>query len=87
MLQTVSVALPKKLVARIDEKVKEGGYASRAEFVRAVLRKLLIFESAEEVNLSPEAVRRYNRMIDEIEKGKNIYKAESLEDFFEQLSK
>ena len=37
-MQTVNISLPPKLAEKLDQIVKGEGYASRSEFIRALLR-------------------------------------------------
>ena len=74
---------------KIDEQAEKYDYTSRSEFLRQLLREVVLrarisFEE-EEVELSPAAVKRYNKMIEDIRGGKNVYRAESKEEFLKQL--
>lgn len=66
------------------------GFSSLQESVRLFLRKLadgvvgVKFE--EEVKLSAKAVRRYNKILKDIEEGKNIYEAKDVDDLIRQLN-
>ena len=66
------------------------GFSSLQESVRLFLRKLadgvvgVRFE--EEVRLSPAAEKRYNKILDDIESGKEkIYSAKNVDDLMKQL--
>ena len=38
-MTTLSISLPNQITTRIDVEVKKQGYATRSEFIRALLRK------------------------------------------------
>jgi metal-responsive CopG/Arc/MetJ family transcriptional regulator len=52
-MQTVNISLPKILTQKIDKVVVQEGYASRSEFVRALIRFYLLSEKKEEITLMP----------------------------------
>lgn len=66
------------------------GFSSLQESVRLFLRKLadgvvgVKFEG--EVKLSAKAVKRYNKILKDIEEGKNIYEAKDVDDLIRQLN-
>lgn len=68
------------------------GLSSLQEAVRIFLRKLaerrigISLEEAEEaVQLSPRAIRRYNKMTEDFKKGRNIHTAKSVDDLMKQM--
>lgn len=52
-MQTVNISLPKSLATKIDTIVRREGYASRSEFIRALIRFYLLLERKEEIELMP----------------------------------
>ncbi|HEX6976842.1 MAG TPA: hypothetical protein VF185_00595 [Patescibacteria group bacterium] len=73
------------------EAAKEHGFSSLQEAVRVILTKFakreISFNVGEPViHLSPKAVKRYNKILDEIDKGKNVYRAESIDDLMKHLN-
>ena len=40
-MTTITISLPKAIAKKIDEKTKEGGFATRSEFVRNLIRQYL----------------------------------------------
>lgn len=70
----LQVPLDKKLRDQASYVASKMGFSSLQEIVRVFLNKIavgkinLTFE--EPVQLSPKAIKRYNKMIDEIESGK-----------------
>ncbi len=52
-MQTVNISLPEKLAKKIDSVVTREGYASRSEFIRALVRFYLLAEREEEIKLLP----------------------------------
>jgi antitoxin component of RelBE/YafQ-DinJ toxin-antitoxin module len=68
------------------------GFSSLQEMVRVFLNRLSnqaisisFTKDQPAVQLSAKANRRYSKMIDDIEKGKNVYKAKDVDDFIRQL--
>ena len=66
--------MSKELRNKAASSAQKMGFSSLQETVRVFLRQLAEEEVKvrfeETVKLSPKAIRRYNKMIDEIEKGK-----------------
>jgi antitoxin component of RelBE/YafQ-DinJ toxin-antitoxin module len=66
------------------------GFSSLQESVRLILRKLANRElkvSIHEETLSPEAEARYEKIVKDIEAGKNVTKTKNLDEFFRLLKK
>lgn len=65
------------------------GFSSLQEAVRILLKKLanrqLTINIEETIQLSPNAVKRYDKMLDGIEKGINTYEAKDTIDLMRQL--
>lgn len=70
----LQVPISKQLRDQAASKAKKMGFSSLQETVRVFLRQLaeeeIKIQFEETIKLSPKAVRRYNKMIDEIETGK-----------------
>lgn len=87
---TLQVPISKDIKIAAQEKAEAMGFSSLQEAVRLFLNKLSIgaldfgFEE-KEVQLSKKAIKRYNKIIDEIETGKGVYKVKSINDLFDQL--
>ena len=43
-MTTITISLPKTTAKKVDEKTKEGGFATRSEFIRNLLRQYLTQE-------------------------------------------
>ena len=73
-----------------EQQALSQGFSSLQEAVRIFLKKLaqgaigIAFEK-EVIQLSPRAIRRYDRILKDIEEGKNIYEAKSVDDLMQQL--
>lgn len=70
----LQVPISKQLRDQATSSAQKMGFSSLQETVRVFLRKLaeeeIKIQFEETVKLSPKAIRRYNKMIDEIEQGK-----------------
>lgn len=66
------------------------GFSSLQEAVRIFLNKMarqqIEIQLTESVQLSPKAIKRYNKIIDDIDKGKNVYEAKDLNDLMRKLN-
>ncbi len=76
-----------------EEAAREQGYSSLQDAIRIYLHKLArreikvqLQEQFPPVQLSKKAIKRYNKMDEDFEKGKNIYVAESVDDLMDQLN-
>lgn len=75
-----------------EKQARAQGFSSLQDAVRFFLKKLakgalgITFEEEKVVKLSPRAIKRYNKMLDEIEKGKNVYRAKDVDDLMRQLN-
>ncbi len=45
----------------------------------------MTFKEPEAVQLSPKAIKRYNKITEDFKKGKNVYTAKSVDDLMDQL--
>lgn len=92
MRTVLQVPLNIDLRKEAEKQALAQGFSSLQEAVRVFLKKLsqgamgLIYKDEETVRLSPRAIRRYNRILKEIEEGKNIYAAKSVDDLMKQLN-
>lgn len=70
----LQVPINKNLRDKAASKAAKMGFSSLQEAVRVILNKVaegeLSIRFEETVQLSPKAIKRYNKMIDEIESGK-----------------
>lgn len=70
------------------EAIKKG-FSTLQDAVRFILTKLakgvLDFNIEETVQLSEKAIKRYEKMTKDFEKGKNIYHAKDVDDLMRQL--
>src|SRR3989338_9284028 len=88
----LQIPLSKELRQSAEKASENLGFFSLQETVRVLLTKLssgqmsITFEERfPEERLSAKAARRYDKMIEEMKSGKNVYKAESVNDFLKQL--
>ena len=92
-MKTVNLQVPMSEELRLaaQEAALEQGFSSLQEAVRIFLSKLaertisVVFAPKAE-KLSPTAEKRYLKMLKDIDSGKNWYKANSPEEFLEQIS-
>lgn len=75
-----------------ERQALEQGFSSLQEAVRVFLKKLaqgamgITFEEEEAVQLSPRAIKRYNKILKDIEEEKDIYEAKNVNDLMQQLN-
>jgi len=88
----LQVPMSKSLKTTAEAAAHDYGFSSLQETVRIFLKKLAektieinFIEKPKPVQLSAKAIKRYNKMIDDIEKGRNIYQAKDADDFMAQL--
>ena len=87
---TLQVPMSTQLREQAEKQAFEQGFSSLQEAVRLFLSKLakgsfdITFEKS--IQLSPKAIKRYDKMIDEVEKGLNVYKAKDVDDLMRQLN-
>jgi len=69
---------------------EEMGFSSLQEVVRVFLSKMAAgkvnVNLEEVVQLSPGAIKRYNKILDDIKEGKNLYEAKDVDDLMRQLN-
>ena len=74
-----------------EKQALEQGFSSLQEAVRVFLKKLsqgamgITFEEEESVQLSPRAIKRYNKISEDFKKGKNVHTAKNVDDLIKQL--
>lgn len=83
--------MPLELRTRAEAVSVEMGFSSLQDYIRLILKKTLIGElgvyvGPKPVVLSPGNARRYDKMIEDINSGKEmVYRAEDAEDLLDQL--
>lgn len=86
---TLQVPMSADLRREAEKQAIEQGFSSLQEAVRLLLTKmargLLNIEVNQPVQLSSKAIKRYNKVLDDIEKGKNLYKAKDVDDLMKHL--
>lgn len=75
----LQVPIDKNIRDQAASKAKYMGFSSLQEIIRLFVNRVakgeINFTFEETVQLSPKAIKRYNKMINEIEAGKNISKS------------
>lgn len=94
MQKTVlQVPVSKQLKDDAEKAAFEQGFSSLQEILRIFMKKLankninFSFKEEEVVQLSKKSEKRYLKAMEDLKKGKNIYKAKDIDDFLEQMSK
>lgn len=86
----LQVPIKKDVRKRAATVAEEMGFSSLQEAVRVFLNKLAVGEMnirfEETVQLSPRATKRYDKILDDIKKGKNLYEAKDVDDLMRQLN-
>lgn len=92
MQRTVlQIPLPKELKIGAEKAALDAGFSSLQEILRVIMRKLadrkleVNIEEENVVHLSARAEKRYLKATEDFKKGRNIYTAKSLDEFFKQL--
>lgn len=86
----LQIPLNAELRKAAEVEAKAQGFSSLQEAVRVFLKKLankaigLRFEEPT-IQLSQKAIKRYNRIDEDIRKGKNVYEARDVKDLMRQL--
>lgn len=86
----MQIPLNAELRKAAEVEAKAQGFSSLQEAVRVFLKKLsdrtigLRFE-APTIQLSQKAIKRYNRIDEDIKMGKNVYEARDVKDLMKQL--
>lgn len=86
-MRTINISVTDDQRKLVDRLVAKLGFANRSEFFRTLLRRITTNpELAEEPKLSTKALRRYEKMIKDIETGKEpVFKADSVEELLDHL--
>ncbi len=90
---TLQVPLSKQLKASATDIAKEYGFSSLQEVVRVLLTKLskrelnVSVEQFPAVKLSAKNEKRYAKMDEDFKNGKNVYSANSVDEFLNELRK
>lgn len=85
----LQVPLSQQIKNDAEKAASAQGFSSLQEAVRVFLNKLaqgtiqVTFE--ETIQLSQKAVKRYNKILEEAEKGKNVFETEDINDLIKQL--
>ena len=89
----LQIPMSKSLRTKAEKSAAAMGFSSLQETVRVFLKRLadkaieITFKEEEAVQLSPQAIARYNKILNDIEKGKNVYHAKDVNDLFKHLDK
>lgn len=85
----LQVPITSELRQKAEKEAFSQGFSSLQDAVRFLLNKLakgiLSFEVEETIKLSPKAIRRYEKISKDFEKGKNIYTTKNIDDLMKQL--
>lgn len=88
----LQVPMSKSLKEQAEAVSADYGFSSLQEIIRVILYKLaqkkltISIEEVEEItHLSPTAEKRYKKAVEDIKKGRNIYKPENTDEFFRLL--
>jgi len=86
-MRTINISVTDDQRKLVDRLVTKLGFANRSEFFRTLLRRITTNpELVEEPRLSTKALRRYEKMIRDIETGKEqVFKADSVEELLDHL--
>jgi Arc/MetJ-type ribon-helix-helix transcriptional regulator len=88
-MKTMNISVTEEQVKLVDKLVVEFGFANRSELVRKIFRRLKSDTQVLEeppVQLSEKAIKRYNKMDEDIASGKEpLYVAEDVNDLLDQL--
>lgn len=90
-MRTINVSVTDEQAELIDKLVVEFGFANRSELVRKIFRGLKSDTQVLEeptVQLSKRAIKRYNKMDEDIASGKEkLFTAHSVEELMDHLMK
>lgn len=83
-MTTITISLPDTVARQVDDHSKKGGFATRSEFIRDLLRKF--FTASEPIDMQPFRRRPLSEIKADLAKtGK--YNQEFIDDVIEGLSK
>lgn len=87
----LQVPMPKSLKTAAETVARDFGFSSLQETIRVILTKLakreltVTVKEEKVIQLSAKAEKRYAKMIDDIEKGRNIVYTKNADDFLKKL--
>ena len=89
-MRTINISVTEEQRNFVDQMVGKLGFANRSEFFRTIVRMIKanpkVIEEPRVVQLSPSAIKRYNKIIDDIESGKEpVYEAHDVKDLLDHL--
>jgi len=86
----LQIPMSKTLRTRAEKTALSLGFSSLQEIMRVFMSKLasrtIEVNFQEAIHLSPKAEKRYEKMLQEFEKGKNVYYAKDTSDLLDQLN-
>ena len=92
-MDTTNLQIPirKDLKIAATEAAIEQGFSSLQEAVRIFINKMAqktidVVFTPKTIKLSPKAVRRYNKISEDIEKGIGVYEVKNVADLMKQLN-
>jgi len=91
-MRTINISVTEEQRNFVDQMVEKLGFANRSELFRTVIRMVKanpkVIEEPKVVQLSPKAIKRYNKIIDDIESGKvKTFKTKNVKDLMSHLMK
>ena len=91
-MQTLNISVTDDQKKFVDKLVQKEGFANRSELFRRLIRFVkanpISIEEANAVQLSPKAIKRYNKMSEEIESGKvKTFTAKTTKELMDHLMK
>lgn len=87
----LQIPLSKELKLSAEEAALDYGFSSLQEILRVFMKKLsqktldITFKEERVVHLSKKNEKRYMKMTEDFEKGRNIYTATNVDDLMKQL--
>lgn len=89
-MRTINISVTEEQRNFVDQMVDKLGFANRSEFFRTIVRMIKanpkVIEEPKFVQLSPKAIKRYNKIIDDIESGREpVYESRNVKDLLAQL--
>ena len=88
----LQVPMSNELKLKAEKAAKKEGFSSLQEIIRVILNKFTNKEISlglyqeKPVQLSPQAIRRYNKAVKDIEAGIGIVKTKDAQDFIKKLN-
>lgn len=89
-MRTINISITEEQGRFIDQLVGKFGFANRSELFRTIIRRIKVspnlVEEPKAVQLTPSAIKRYNKIIADIESGKEpVYEAKDVKNLLDQL--